>query len=287
MKGSLLLIVQVCLYLCYSASAGIVPVLRANGLMNAAIDPPTPTPCKTPLLWEGRYSEWNHNAGTNNRYTISFDGVKRRKWIEEELKSMRPGRRLFKFLILFDEQVTYKIDPTYNVCTKIPMEPWRNFSIPPSALFEDNYLIGGPEGNLNVTEWSDRQPARHRESWIGGFTEKGCWPVFDIFTFTNDTVSIAYTTRFFDLTSGIKNMSVFDVPAICKGLVTPSTKPPGTWQWTNLVDWVKELLLGPQKVDDGGIELTYEVDVPVTTEAPSMVDNQYPTQTYWRPRIPW
>ncbi|XP_038048797.1 mammalian ependymin-related protein 1-like [Patiria miniata] len=295
MKGALILILLV---LSYSQSAYTVPSPGASPSVVRALlrgPPPPSTPCKTPMQWEGRFSEWNHNAATNNRYTISFDGFKKRKWIEEEQKSMRPGRRLFKFLILFEEQITYKIDLTYNRCSKIPTEPWRNFSIPPSALFEDQYLIGGPEGNLDVSEWSDRQPARHRESWIGGFTEKGCWPVFDIFTFTNDTVSIAYTTRFFDLQPGIKNMSVFDVPELCKNLtagdhdipnVPPTERPP--WWERYAPTWLKKMF-GVQRVDNVSVVNNPEVDttegpepeVPIAdNEAESKLPTNRPTKNY-------
>lgn len=234
-----------------------------EGTLPATADP---SPCKTALQWEGRFSEWDHNAGTNNRYTISYDGVKRRKWVEEEQKSMRPGRRLFKFLILFDEQVEYKIDLTYNKCSKIQMGPWRNFSIPPLALYEDEYQIGGPKGNLDVIEWSDRQPARKRETWIGGFTKNGCWPVFEIFTYVNDSVSVAYTTRFFDLTPGIKNMSIFDVPELCKtATAEPPSDPSSAWideglgLWNSWVpDWFKKWF-AEQKIDLGGLVAPSEV----------------------------
>ena len=65
-----------------------------------------------------------------------------------------------KYLILFDEKVEYQIDPSFNRCKQIPMGPWRNFSIPPDATFEDAYSIGGAGNSINVTEWSDRKPSR-------------------------------------------------------------------------------------------------------------------------------
>lgn len=211
------------------------------------------TPCVTPKQWEGRFSEWDHNKDANNRYKISFDGVKRRKYVEEELKSMIPGRRLMKYLILFDERVEYQIDPSYNQCKKIPIGPWRNFSIPPDATFEDAYTIGGAGNSINVTEWSDRKPSRSYETWIGGYTEANCWPVFEIFTMKNQTIDIDMTTRFFDITEGIKNMSVFDVPAICNQAIlanTPITSH--TWLWERFDSWIPSWakdFIGWQRID--------------------------------------
>ena len=75
--------------LCYASAASFIPSTNPQLVET----PKGTTPCVTPKQWEGRFSEWDHNKDANNRYKISFDGVKRRKYVEEEMKSMIPGRR--------------------------------------------------------------------------------------------------------------------------------------------------------------------------------------------------
>ena len=65
------------------------------------------------------------------------------------------------------------------------------------------------------------------EEWIGVFTtaKDGCWPLFEIYTHDEPDRNISWSTRFFNLSVGIKNPKVFDVPTICKDvpLTTPLT----------------------------------------------------------------
>ena len=51
------------------------------------------TPCQTAEQWEGRSSEWDHVAESNDRFVISFDGKNKRKRFMEERKSYMPGHR--------------------------------------------------------------------------------------------------------------------------------------------------------------------------------------------------
>lgn len=61
--------------------------------------------------------------------------------------------------------VLFQIDQKTKDCSKIPLlEDWDPFDIPANSTFEDQYIIGGPGDNVEVQEWSDRKPARKRES---------------------------------------------------------------------------------------------------------------------------
>lgn len=81
------------------------------------------------------------------------------------------------------------------------------------------------------------------ESWIGIFTIASCWPIVEVFTDDEPQNPVSLTTRFFDLTPGIANMSVFDPPEICKNqTVHPEPEfepelefdPPITYQYFNV-----------------------------------------------------
>lgn len=59
----------------------------------------------------------------------------------------------------------FQIDQKTKDCSKIVLtEAWDPFDIPDNSTFEDQYIIGGPGDNVEVQEWSDRKPARQRES---------------------------------------------------------------------------------------------------------------------------
>lgn len=52
-----------------------------------------PEPCKNPLVWEARMSEYDHGTGTNIRFRISYDSVNLRRRILETVDPNQPGRR--------------------------------------------------------------------------------------------------------------------------------------------------------------------------------------------------
>ncbi|XP_030829650.1 mammalian ependymin-related protein 1 [Strongylocentrotus purpuratus] len=100
---------------------------------------------------------------------------------------------------------------------------WRNYTIPPNSTLEDFYEIGAPGSGFMVQEWSDRTPGKQNESRINTNTYPGCWPMTEVFMKKdeqNRTIQ-SVSTRFFDLHSGIQNMSVFTPPALCKNAQRP------------------------------------------------------------------
>lgn len=73
--------------------------------------------------------------------------------------------RFFEYIYLYQSMVLFQIDQKTKDCSKIPLlEDWDPFDIPANSTFEDQYIIGGPTDNVEVQEWSDRKPARKRES---------------------------------------------------------------------------------------------------------------------------
>nr|AAZ43086.1 ependymin-related protein precursor [Apostichopus japonicus] len=203
-----------------------------------------PKPCQTIPQWEGRASEWNHITESNNRYIISFDGVGLRKRVLKEAKSFMPGERQYNYIMEFKTNTLYTINLNLNTCTVTNLtQPWQNHTIPTDATLEDEYELGAPGSGFRVREWSDRLPARRAESWIGIFTIASCWPIVEVFTDDEPQNPVSLTTRFFDLTPGIANMSVFDPPEICKNqTVHPEPEfepelefdPPITYQYFNV-----------------------------------------------------
>lgn len=51
-----------------------------------------PEPCQTPSAWEGRAAAFDHGAGQENRFKISYDAENRRRRILEEINAFTPGR---------------------------------------------------------------------------------------------------------------------------------------------------------------------------------------------------
>lgn len=194
-------------------------------------------PCQTAAQWEGRASEWDHVQGRNNRFLISFDGVGLRKRVIEEKKSFMPGRRFYEYLMEYKTNTMYTINMHMQTCNVSQLkQPWQNHTIPPDATLEDEYEMGDPGSGLHVQEWSDRLPARRSESWIGIYTPKtengGCWPVVEVFTDDTTDPPVSLTTRFFDITPGIKNMSVFVPPSFCPP--SGDFEPPITNQYVEI-----------------------------------------------------
>lgn len=76
-----------------------------------------------------------------------------------------PPFRYFEYIYLYQSKVMFQIEQKTKDCSKIAlMEAWDPFDIPDNSTFEDQYIIGGPGDNVEVQEWSDRKPARQRES---------------------------------------------------------------------------------------------------------------------------
>lgn len=138
--------------------------------------------------------------------------------------------------------VMFQIDQKTKDCSKIALtEAWDPFDIPDNSTFEDQYIIGGPGDNVEAQEWSDRKPARQRESefssfstfilvqrlkracvspdetWVGVYTLKDCYPVQE--TYTKNS-SVTTSTRFFNLQLGISDPDVFTPPSTCQSART-------------------------------------------------------------------
>lgn len=142
----------------------------------------------------------------------------------------------------------FQIEQKTKDCSKIALtEAWDPFDIPDNSTFEDQYIIGGPGDNVEVQEWSDRKPARQRESelsglsavilvqrltparvspdetWVGVYTLKDCYPVQE--TYTRNS-SVTTSTRFFNLQLGISDPDVFTPPSTCQ-----SARPERMVEW--------------------------------------------------------
>lgn len=69
--------------------------------------------------------------------------------------------RLFEYILLYKDGVMFQIEQATKQCSKITLaDSWDPLDIPQNATFEDQYSIGGPQEQITVQEWSDRQSAR-------------------------------------------------------------------------------------------------------------------------------
>jgi len=76
-----------------------------------------------------------------------------------------PSSRFYEYIYLYQSMVMFQIDQKTKACSKIALSgSWDPFDIPDNSTFEDQYDIGGPGDSVEVQEWSDRKPARQRES---------------------------------------------------------------------------------------------------------------------------
>ncbi|XP_069870293.1 mammalian ependymin-related protein 1 isoform X1 [Dipodomys merriami] len=183
-------------------------VLGAAGL------PSAPRPCQAPQQWEGRQVVYEQRSGRNSRALLAYDGPGRRVRVLDERKALIPCKRLFEYILLYEEGVMFQIEQVTKQCSKIPLtEPWDPLDIPQNSTFEDEYSIGGPQEQITVQEWSDRKSARSYETWIGVYTAKDCYPVQEMFI---RNYSVVLSTRFFDVQLGIKDPSVFNPPSTCQ-----------------------------------------------------------------------
>ncbi|XP_065180537.1 mammalian ependymin-related protein 1-like [Sycon ciliatum] len=175
-----------------------------------------PEPCDTPLAWEARASAYDHGAGQNNRFRISYDAVNKRRRILEEIDAFTPGREFYEYLELGNEHKIYIINQATRHC-EVREDPYfRMYEIPKNATFEGAHTIGfGLDESFEVHEWSDRIAAG-RLTWIGGFTARSCVPVSEVIFKTNITNSV--TNHFYDITGGISDPNIFIVPTACSQL---------------------------------------------------------------------
>lgn len=73
--------------------------------------------------------------------------------------------RFFEYIYLYQSMVMFQIEQKTKDCSKVALtEDWDPFDIPANSTFEEQYFIGGPGDNVEVQEWSDRKPARQRET---------------------------------------------------------------------------------------------------------------------------
>lgn len=73
--------------------------------------------------------------------------------------------RFFEYIYLYQSMVVFQIDQKTKDCSKLPLtDAWDPFDIPDNSTFEEQYFIGGPGDSVEAQEWSDRKPARRRES---------------------------------------------------------------------------------------------------------------------------
>ncbi|XP_049637851.1 mammalian ependymin-related protein 1 [Suncus etruscus] len=186
----------------------VAPQAWAGGSQRA------PKPCRAPEQWEGRQVLFQQSSGLNRRARLSYDGLQRRVRVLEERKALVPCKRLFEYILLFNDGIMFRIEQATKQCSKFTLtDPWDPLDIPENSTFEDQYSIGGPQEQITVQEWSDRKSARSYETWIGIYTLKDCYPVQEIFT---KNYSVIFSTRFFDIELGIKDPSVFIPPSTCQ-----------------------------------------------------------------------
>ncbi|XP_048777711.2 mammalian ependymin-related protein 1-like [Ostrea edulis] len=188
-----------------------------------------PKRCIVPSQFQARIAQLDYARNEVNRIAFFYDAVNKREVVYDELSEFTPGRRFYKYIILANEKVEYKIDLKTNNCTKAPVRPWRDIGIPPNATFVNEYTLGGPGENVILQEWSDSVPLRRNARLFISFTLNNCYLTNEDVLAGGANITDSVSSRFYDLVEGIENPTVFVVPSSCLKTTHVQREPFTLW----------------------------------------------------------
>ncbi|KAJ8320308.1 hypothetical protein KUTeg_001895 [Tegillarca granosa] len=194
-------------------------------MIQIGTDAQEPTPCLVPKQFNSNISQYDHGEDRIRRFREVYDAENKRIIVfENPATFIVPGQKLHNYYFLYNKNITYTYNIVTHECTKsTPSSPWREFSIPRDATFENEYTIGGQSEAFLAQEWSDRVPNKSTGRWIGVFTLNKCYPVSEVYIEGYD-ITHTTTTTFHDTVIGALNPADFIPPKECND-ATVSVKP--------------------------------------------------------------
>ncbi|KAL3876391.1 hypothetical protein ACJMK2_034241 [Sinanodonta woodiana] len=113
-----------------------------------------------------------------------------------------------------------------SVCQKTTIGPWVSRCVPDNATLVHSVSIGSGKNTLAVKTYNVKQGDLDIYVTV---TADGCIPVSQNQAGSSSGVNQMIVVGFYDVTQGIKDRSVFDVPAECNGVaiqerIHPTTK---------------------------------------------------------------
>jgi len=185
--------------------------------------------CCTPTQWEGYqpsqagYSGRHKRGGMKEFASVHYDAVKSRKAI---FMTLVTGDKESKFHIIQrygddDEEggKVYIVDLVRDKCwTKRTRKPFRSACIPKGAKAVGSGSLGlasGP-GGLKITGYEVEKGTVEALVTVYKIDEETCVPIAETVSGMIKRVGFMSTASFIDITPGIKNETVFDIPKQCE-----------------------------------------------------------------------
>ncbi|XP_060557202.1 uncharacterized protein LOC132717685 [Ruditapes philippinarum] len=173
--------------------------------------------CCYPDQWEaveglmaGSVDDEGHATITNGYVTVSYDAKNQRIYGVDTITT-GSVTKVYTFLQLFTEGVQYLI--VNKTCTRAKLGAWNNQNcIPDNATLTNQYRLG-----LNQSIMiNDYTYSISNLTYIVSVENKSCAPVVEYNFGDLNGAQLMTGVGVQGITVGIKDPSVFDVPAICK-----------------------------------------------------------------------
>ncbi|KAH9513144.1 hypothetical protein Btru_035991 [Bulinus truncatus] len=181
------------------------------------------TSCCTPDQWEGIESSiggWaaRKRSGLLKEYVkVSYDFTNKRTAAFVDYSNGEYANR-FKIVVRYDGEVgnVYVVDLKKDKCwTKKLNRPFRQACIPDSAKPVGDYYLG-LDGGFKLSGYAIEGPRVSAFVSVQNISNGQCVPVTEAVYGKLTKADFVQTVGFVNVTPGIKNATVFDVPAECE-----------------------------------------------------------------------
>jgi len=151
--------------------------------------------------------EWDPLREFRSRAFTHYDFVSKKERMEFTIDTRGPQRKS-SILRRYDLGLEYEI--IEGTCKSRPTDgPMRRRCITDDFKYELSYTLGA---KLPVDLWRHANGSRIFEVSVG----PNCIPVNDLYTYYAPDETGHVFGQFWDVTTGIKDATIFDVPPICK-----------------------------------------------------------------------
>ncbi|XP_045187645.2 mammalian ependymin-related protein 1-like [Mercenaria mercenaria] len=179
-----------------------------------------PTPCESPKQWVGRRLRTDRYKQYFELAVHSYDEVNMRTASREE-REVGKERDYFAKIHLYNEGLEYALNLRTMQCNVTKLShPFRRVGVPPDArfLFEGDYGAAGiPSEHLTAATFGGK--FEDGAEYLVTVAEPDCIPLdFDV---RSNTTTEHYQERYYDLTLGISDPTVFIPPKQCMVIPVP------------------------------------------------------------------
>jgi hypothetical protein len=170
-------------------------------------------PCNSPPQWEALEYHVNYGGEYGKIERISYDETNLRYRRIEEIEFFNRSRDAFDQLFLHNEKIGFSLNLRTRECTKFPLnEPFQVNGVPAGGRFIGSRYIGSSAASGAGVEVKEFEANTERGLFHGVFTVEDCLPVYHSYF---SEVYGYRTSRYFDITGGIRDPNVFIPPEEC------------------------------------------------------------------------